>query len=221
MFVNSYTSANNAGSTNSGNSHAEAFLHESHRINNLQGGVWNSQTALSDGNLESQNGRLIAGKFGSTAYSGFVDGTNVDTDYAVYFRRSDPSSDNRQSGTFSISRNTNAFASSTPISPWDYQGANPSDAVLQVSLILSADVTGAQSANAIYDLGRAVGDNSGTIKGIRNTTTTNNSSTYTVTWALPSGISTGAAASGYVIVWIRYKGTASSDYLNNFSITYS
>jgi len=221
MFVNSYTSADNAGSTNSGNSHAEAFLHESHRLNNLQGGVWNSQTTLSDGNLESQNGKLIAGKFGSTAYSGFVDGTNVDTDYAIYFRRSDPSSDNRQNGTFTISRNTNAFASSTPISPWDYQGANPSDAVLQVSLILSADVTGAQTTNAVYDLGRSVGDNSGIIKGIRNTITTNNSTSYTVTWALPSGINTGAAASGYVIVWIRYKGTSASDYLNNFSITYS
>lgn len=221
MFVNSYTSATNAGSTNSGNSHAEAFLHESFRLNDLQGGTWNSQTTLSDGNLESQNGKLIAGKFGSSVYSGFVDGTSSDTDYAIYFRRSDPSSDNRQNGTFSISRNTNAFASTTPISPWDYGGANPSDAVLQVSLILSTDVTGAQAANAIYDLGRAVGDDSGAIKGIRNTISTNNSTTYTVNWALPGGISTGTASSSYVIIWIRYKGTSASDYLNNFSITYS
>jgi hypothetical protein len=206
--VNSYTAAV---STNNANSQTDVFVDEAQRYTNLNTVGWASGSALVDGNLQIQNNILIAGRWGD--YAAFTSGsTAASTTYANYFRNSVPGTTNRIGGTFTIIRNTNAFAASTPISAWGSGGR------LEVALILKADVTGAETANFYYDLGRAVGANSGTIIGIRNTITTNNTATYVVTWALPGGVSTGANGA---VLWIRYRNTPASDFITSLSITYN
>jgi hypothetical protein len=208
--INSYSTAQ----ATQGNTQIEYFLDEEYRMSDLQTDSWTSTTALSEGELEVQNGILRAPRWGN--YAGLSHGSTDSSDnYAQYFRRSDPSSDNRQNGTFKVTRNTNAFASSTPISAWGSGGE------LEIVMILSGDVSDTTTADAYYDLGRAVGDNSGTIKGIRDTITTNTSTVYQVSWALPAGINTGTAASTYVIFWVRYKNTSTGDYMSKLDITYS
>ena len=183
-------------------------------MEDLQTDSWTSTRELVDEELEVQNGILRAPRWGN--YPDLLPGSTDDADnYAQYFRRSDPASDNRQNGTFKVTRNTNAFASSTPISAWGSGGE------LEVVMILSGDVSGPTIADAYYDLGRAVGNDSGTIKGIRNTITTNTSTVYQISWALPAGVSTGTAASTYVIFWVRYKNTSTGDYMSRLDITYS
>ena len=208
--INSYSSAQ----ATQGNTQIEYFLDEEYRMEDLQTDSWTSTNSLVEGELEVQNGILRAPRWGN--YPALLYGsTDSAANYAQYFRRSDPASDNRQNGTFKVTRNTNAFASSTPISAWGSGGE------LEVVMILSGDVTGATTANAYYDLGRAVGNDSGTIKGIRNTITTNTSTVYQISWALPAGVSTGTAASTYVIFWVRYKNTSTGDYMSRLDITYS
>ena len=207
-YINSYTSAQ---STNNNNTQNDIFVDEAQRYTNLQTAGWASGSALVDGNLQVQNARLIVGRWGD--YGAFVSGsTSLSTSYANYFRDSIPGTTNRIAGTFSILRNTNAFAASTPISAWGSGGR------LEAVLVLKADVTGTETANFYYDLGRAVGSNAGNIIGIRNTITTNNTTTYTVTWALPAGVNTGANG---CVVWIRYRNTPNTDFIRSLTITYS
>jgi hypothetical protein len=206
--INSYTSPV---STNNNNSQTDIFVDEARRYTNLNTASWASSSVLIDGNLQVQNDRLIVGRWGD--YGAFLSGsTSAATTYANYFRDSIPGSTNRIAGTFSIFRNTNAFAASTPISAWDSGGR------LEAVLVLKSDITGPETANFYYDLGRAVGSNSGTIIGIRNTITTNNTTTYTVTWALPAGVNTGANG---CVIWIRYRNTPNTDFIRSLTITYS
>ena len=181
-------------------------------MTDLNSTTWDSTAALVDGNIEVQNGRLISAEYGNYP-SNTIGGTAGG--YSNYFRKSDPSSDNRQNGTFTITRNSNAFASTSPISQWGSGGE------LEVALILSSDITGDTTTNVVYDFGRVIGNDSGINKGILNTVITNNSTTYAVNWALPSGINTGTASSTYVAIWIRYNGTESTDYITQLNITYS
>ena len=207
-YINSYTSAQ---STNNNNTQNDIFVDEAQRYTNLQTAGWASGSSLVDGNLQVQNARLIVGRWGD--YGAFLSGsTSAATSYANYFRNSIPGTTNRIGGTFSILRNTNAFAASTPISAWGSGGR------LEAVLVLKADITGPETANFYYDLGRAVGANSGNIIGIRNTITTNNTTTYTVTWALPGGVSTGANG---CVIWIRYRNTPNTDFIRSLTITYS
>jgi hypothetical protein len=199
-------------STNGSNTQVEYFISESYRMTDLQTTTWNSSAALTNGNLQVRNGRLLVGQYGD--YPALTQGGGG-AGYAVYYRKSNPSSDNRQNGTLTLTRVANAFASSNIISAWD-SGAGE----LEMAMILSPDVTGPTSANNIYDFGRAVGSDSGNIKGIRNTISTNSSTVYSINWALPSGINTGLAASTYVILWIRYRSTTASDYLTKIDFTY-
>jgi hypothetical protein len=212
--VNSYAFAQ---STNNNNTQTEVFLDEARRYENLQTTSWDSAAALTDGNLQVQNGILINGRWGD--YGSFVSGsTSAATTYANYFRDSIPGTANRIGGTFSIVRNGSAFAASTPISAWNSGGR------LEAALVLKSDITGPETANVYYDLGRVVGDNlpplpaTPVIVGIRNTITTNNTTTYTVTWALPGGVNTGANG---CVVWIRYRNTPNTDYITSLTITYS
>ena len=206
--INSFTSPV---STNSNNSQTDVFVDEARRYTNLNTAGWASSSVLIDGNLQVQNAILIVGRWGD--YGAFLSGsTSAATTYANYFRDSIPGTTNRIGGTFSLVRNTNAFAASTPISAWDSGGR------LEAVLVLKSDITGPQSANFYYDLGRAVGANSGNIIGIRNTITTNNTTTYTVTWALPGGVSTGANG---CVIWIRYRNTPNTDFIRSLTITYN
>jgi hypothetical protein len=206
--INSYTTPV---STNNNNSQTDVFVDEARRYTNLQTSNWTSGSALVDGNIQVQNARLIVGRWGD--YTAFLSGsTAASTTYANYFRDSVPGSTNRIAGTFSIFRNTNAFAASTPISAWGSGGR------LEAVLVLKSDITGPETANFYYDLGRAVGSNSGTIIGIRNTITTNTTTTYTVTWALPAGVNTGANG---CVIWIRYRNTPNTDFIRSLTITYS
>jgi hypothetical protein len=206
--INSFTSPV---STNNNNSQTDVFVDEARRYTNLNTAGWASSSVLIDGNLQVQNAILIVGRWGD--YGAFLSGsTSAATTYANYFRDSIPGTTNRIGGTFSLVRNTNAFAASTPISAWDSGGR------LEAVLVLKSDITGPQSANFYYDLGRAVGANSGNIIGIRNTITTNNTTTYTVTWALPGGVSTGANG---CVIWIRYRNTPNTDFIRSLTITYN
>jgi hypothetical protein len=207
-YINSYTAAQ---STNNNNTQNDIFVDEAQRYTNLQTAGFASGSTLTDGNLQVQNARLIVGRWGD--YGAFVSGsTSLSTSYANYFRNSIPGSTNRIAGTFSILRNASAFAASTPISAWGSGGR------LEAVLVLKADITGAETANFYYDLGRAVGSNTGNIIGIRNTITTNNTTTYTVTWALPAGVNTGANG---CVIWIRYRNTPNTDFIRSLTITYS
>ena len=207
-YINSYTSAQ---STNNNNTQNDIFVDEAQRYTNLQTAGWASASVLTDGNLQVQNARLIVGRWGD--YGAFLSGsTSAATSYANYFRNSVPGSTNRIAGTFSILRNTSAFAASTPISAWGSGGR------LEAVLVLKADITGPETANFYYDLGRVVGANSGNIIGIRNSITVNNTTTYTVTWALPGGVSTGANG---CVIWIRYRNTPNTDFIRSLTITYN
>lgn len=200
--INSYTSAP---ATNENNTQAEYFLDEAYRMTDLNSITWASGSALVDGNLQVQNGRLVHAAHGD--YSS-------NTASGSYFRKSDPSSDNYQNGTFTITRNSNSFNSTNPISPWGSGGK------LEVALILSSDITGDTSANFIYDLGRVVGNDSGTTKGIQKSTGTNNSTTTVINWGLPSGVFTGLASSTYVAIWVKYGGVTSIEYITKLDIVY-
>jgi hypothetical protein len=207
-YINSYTASV---STNNTNAQTESFLDEARRYTNLNTSTWASSSILIDGNLQVQNTRLIVGRWGD--YGSFVSGsTSAATTYANYFRDSIPGTTNRIGGNFSIIRNTNAFAASTPISAWDSGGR------LEAVLVLKSDITGPQTSNVYYDLGRAVGSDLGTIKGIRNSITTNTTTTYTVTWALPSGINTGTNG---CVIWVRYRNTPNTDFITSLTITYN
>lgn len=207
--INSYTGSI---STNVTNSQTEYFLDEANRIKNLTTRSWDPTDLLANGELESQNGRLICAQYGNYPANN-TGGTAAG--YAQYFRTSTPGSNYRINGTLQLTVNNNAFASTPLISKWDSAGD------LQVALVLYADITGPTTASVVYDLGRPVGDNSGNIKGIRQTINSATGTTYNVTWALPLGITTGIAASAPVTIWVRYSNTANTDYITQMNIVYS
>jgi hypothetical protein len=205
--INSYTSPQ---STNNNNTQSETWYDEAWRVDDLSGTTWVSSSAIIDGELQVQNGRLICGRYGNN-YQSFVSGsTSASTVYAMYYRKSVPASNSRINGTFTFVRNGSAFAASSPISQWDSGGK------LEMAMILSTDTT------KTYDFGRAVGNNVGNISGIMNgAATTNNTTTYAINWALPGGINTGNISTDYVIIYVRYRNTASTDYITSMTIVYN
>lgn len=199
--INSYSSAQ---SGQNSNSQIEYFLDEAQRMTDLQasGSSFASGSALNDGELQVQNGRLIAGTHGD--YSGHVSGSTTESaTFSNYFRKCNPGTTNRQLGTVVL--NKNGFSGG--ISQWGSTGK------LQVAIILASDITDTESASTIYDLGREVGNDSGDFVGVQD-----NLSSNTYTWALPSGINT---ASDHVVLWVRFRNTTSSDYINQITVTFS
>ena len=204
--INSYASAQ---ATNNVNTQNEYFLDEAYRSPDGTSAHFSSGSALVDGNLQVQNGILICGRYGD--YASFVSGsTAASSVYANYYRESVPGTSFRINGTFTFIRNSNAFAATNPISKWGSGGK------LEMAMILSTDVS------KVYDLGRQVGDNTGNIYGIVNgAPLTNNSTTFMVNWAYPVGINTGNILTDYVIIFIRYRNTTSSDYISSFNVVYN
>ena len=181
--VNSYTSNQSTNTT-------EPFLDEARRYGDFQTTSWDSTATLTDGNLQVQNGRLIAGVAGD--YSGFSATTQE------YFRHlTVGSSTSAGSHTFSVS----GFSS---VSPWNSGGE------LEIAFVKESDVTGAKTASTVWDFGRAFGDNSGAIRGIV-VTGTGLSGTFS--------LGTANSGNGSLILYIKYNGVTTAKTINQFTVS--
>jgi hypothetical protein len=207
LSINSYTSPQ---ATNNSNTQTEVWLDEAYRTPSTAGSGWASGSALVDGNLQVQNGRLICGRYGNN-YQTFISGSTSDAaTYAMYYRKSITGTSARINGTFTFTRNANAFASVNPVSAWD-SGTGK----LEIAMYLST-----QPSN-IYDLGRNVGINDGNIYGICSSITTNNSTIWNVSWGYPELINTGDISTEYVVIMVRYRNTSNTDYITNIAVVYN
>ena len=128
--VNSYVSAQSTAKV-------EQFLDEDKRVESDYSTSWTSNSALTDGNLQVQNGRLVTGNTGD--YSGFTATDNY------YFRKFTGFSDGQTSGTFEMNNGSNVFAS---LSEWG------SGTGIQAILIDEDDIAGGVPSK-VYDLGKA------------------------------------------------------------------
>lgn len=181
--VNSYISAQ---STNT----VEPFLDEARRYGDFQTTSWDSTAALTDGNLQVQNGRLIAGVAGD--YPSFVASTQE------YFRALTVTAA-RSSGTHTFS--VSSFSS---VSPWGSGGE------LEIAFAKTADITGAETAAPIWDFGRVFGDNPGDIRGIVESGT-GLSGTFS--------LGTFNSGTGDLILYIKYNGVTTTKTVNQFTVT--
>jgi len=129
--VNSYVSAQSTAKI-------EHFLDEDKRVESDYSTSWTSNSALTDGNLQVQNGRLVTGNTGD--YSGFTATNNY------YFRKFTGFSIGQTSGTFAMNTGTNVFAS---LSEWG------SGTGIQAILIDEDDISAGGVPSKVYDLGKA------------------------------------------------------------------
>ena len=150
-------------------------------------GAFLSSASLSNGDLQVRNGRLVHPNTGD--YSGFTG----DQDYYRIFTPTGP----KANGTITIDRD--GFASF--VEPWGGSGA------LQAAFYIYGDTN-------IYDLGRAVGDDTGIIKGIRN----GSPSGELINWSLPAGKY--ATPSNPFILIIRFTVENISNWINTITVTW-
>jgi len=165
----------------------EYFYDEQYRNIDENSDGWTSANALTDSNLQVQNGRLINGLYAS--YGGFSATTQS------YHRNWIPQNSNGN-GTMDIDRTGfTEFVES-------YQGGSS-----KLQIIFRAN-------GKIYDLGRAVGDDSGSIYGIRDSI-----SGEIITWALPTGdtVNNGNPFKMEII----FYGEGSGDYINDITMTFN
>lgn len=181
--VNSYSSAQ---STNT----VEFFLDEAKRYGDFQTSSWTSTTTLADGNLQVQNGRLIAGVAGD--YPTFV-ATTQD-----YFRALTVTP-NTSPGTFSFL--VSGFSS---ISPWGSGGE------LEIAFAKATDVNGPETATILWDFGRALGNVSGNIVGIV-TGTLGLSGTFS--------LGTFNSGNGSLILYIKYNNVTTAKIISQFTVS--
>ena len=176
----------------------EPFLGESRRYTNLNNAGWTSANALTNGNLQVQNGRLIGGNVGN--YSGFTGIQNFYRLYSGYL-------EGKTGGTFNIS--TTGF---TSLNEWDSGAVG-----VEVAIILQEDVTGNTTSNKIYDLGRAQqnGPASGNIYG----TKIGNVGPLSGNWSLGTNGTIGA--SGNIILWVKFSSPDLTNTLTNINLTVS
>jgi hypothetical protein len=127
--VNSYVSAQSTATV-------EPFLDEDKRVTSDYTTAWTSTNALSSGELQVQNGRLVTGNTGD--YSGF-------TGIQYFFRKFTGMSVGGASGTFDLDNGSNVFSS---LNEWG------SGAGIQAILVDVDDLTGT-SPSKVYDLGKA------------------------------------------------------------------
>ena len=185
--VNSYSSAQSTNTT-------EYFLDEARRYSNFLTATasisWASGSALTDGNLQVQNGRLIAGVAGD--YTAFTATTQE------YFRALTVTSFTAGgTHTFTVS----GFSS---VSQWGSGGE------LEISFVKAADVTGAKTASTVWDFGRAFGNNSGNIKGIV-VSGTGLSGTFS--------LGTDNSGNGSLILYIKYNGVTTAKVISQFTVS--
>jgi hypothetical protein len=181
--VNSYSSAQSTNTT-------EPFLDEARRYGDFQTTSWTSINALTDGNLQVQNGRLIDGRAGD--YAAFTATTQE------YFRALTVTSFTAGgTHTFTVS----GFSS---VSQWGSGGE------LEISFVKAADVTGAKTASTVWDFGRAFGNNSGNIKGIV-VSGTGLSGTFS--------LGTDNSGNGSLILYIKYNGVTTAKVISQFTVS--
>jgi len=173
----------------------EYFDDEDKRWFAIDSGSWNNQQTLIDGRLEVNNGRLISGKWGSYGGVLFTDGEQF------YYRPFTPTNAN-ENGTIVIARNGFSGLS-------DIVGVWSGSDDLQMAFVLANE-----SGSSIYDLGREVGDDSGSIYGIRNGAVSGD----TITWGLPSGKQT--TNSNPLVLMVRFNDTSNTDYLTQLTVTF-
>jgi hypothetical protein len=172
----------------------EYFDDEDKRWTSITSQSWNNQQTLFDGRLETNNGRLISGKWGSYGGVFFTDGEQF------YYRPFTPTNAN-ENGTIVIARS--GFSGLSNI-----MGVWSGSDDLQMAFVMASE-----TGSTVYDLGRAVGANSGSIKGIRDSI-----SGDTITWGLPPGKQT--TNSDPVILMVRFNDTINSDYLTQLTVTF-
>ena len=173
----------------------EYFNDEVRRYYSETSKSWDSTVALIDGQLQVQNGRLIDGQ-----YADYPTHTGNDNYYYRYFT---PQNGN-VGGTITILKN-GIFVGSTILGEWG------SSAELQMAFFIDSEA----GAN-IYDLGRAVGDNSGSnVFGIRDGAVSGD----TITWGLPTGKSTDN--SDPLILAVRFVSTTAIEYLTRLTVTFN
>ena len=176
----------------------EPFLGESRRYTNLNNAGWTSANALTNGNLEVQNGRLIGGNQGN--YSGFTGIQN-------YYRLFSGYTNGRTGGTFNFS--ATGF---TSLNPW-----NSGLTGVEAAIIIQEDVTGNTTANKIFDLGRAqqTGAVTGNIYGVK----IGSVGPLNGDWSFGTNATVGP--SGNLILWIRFSSPDLTNALTNLNLTVS
>ena len=184
--VNSYTSAQSTNTT-------EYFLDEARRYGDFQTTSWDNTATLTDGNLQVQNGRLINGKVGD--YTAFTATTQE------YFRALTVNSF-ASNGSFNFS--VSGFSS---ISPWGSGGA------LEIAFAKVSDVTGAKTANILWDFGQAFNpSNVGAVRGIV-VGSLGLSGTFT--------LGTINSGNGSLVLYIKYNNVTTANVISQFTVSMS
>ena len=174
----------------------EYFDDEDKRWHAIDSSSWNNQHTLVNGRLQVNNGRLINGGFG-----GYPSPSFPASNEQFYYRPFTPTNAN-ENGTIVIPRSGFSGLSNI-VGVWS--GSDD----LQMAFVLANE-----SGSTIYDLGREVGDNSGSIEGIRNGDTSGN----TITWALPSGKQT--INSNPLVLMVRFINVTANDYITQLTVTF-
>ena len=176
----------------------EPFLGESRRYTNLNNAGWTSANALTNGNLEVQNGRLIGGNQGN--YSGFTGIQN-------YYRLFSGYTNGRTGGTFNFT--ATGF---TSLNAW-----NSGLTGVEAAIIIQEDVTGNTTASKIFDLGRAqqTGAVTGNIYGVK----IGSVGPLSGDWSFGTNATVGP--SGNLILWIRFSSPDLTNTLTNLNLTVS
>ena len=176
----------------------EPFLGESRRYTNLNNPGWTSTNALTNGNLEVQNGRLIGGNQGN--YSGFTGIQN-------YYRLFSGYVNGRTGGTFNFT--ATGF---TSLNAWD-SGLTG----VEAAIIIQEDVTGNTTANKIFDLGRA--QQNGAVSGNIYGTKIGSVGPLSGDWSFGTNATVGL--SGNLILWIKFSSPDLTSSLTNLNLTVS
>ena len=176
----------------------EPFLGESRRYTNLNNAGWTSANALTNGNLEVQNGRLIGGNQGN--YSGFTGTQN-------YYRLFSGYTNGLTGGTFNFT--ATGF---TALNAWD-SGLTG----IEAAIIIQEDVTGNTTASKIFDLGRA--QQNGAVSGNIYGTKIGDVGPLSGDWSFGTNATVGA--SGNLIIWIRFSSPDLTSTLTNLNLTVS
>ena len=200
--VNSYVSAQSTATI-------EYFLDEDKRDTGFTQTAWTPSATLTTGNLQVQNGRLIAGNIGD--YSGF-------TGAQYYYRTFSGYSEGGSSGDFDFNNGSNVFST---------LGAWGSGADLEMIILKPEDVSagvpskiydfGRAQANAVAATGVAVPGGTSDVYGIKLGSVGGLAGTGDNGWSF--GTNTTIGASGELVLLIKYSSASETNQLNQLSIT--
>jgi len=171
----------------------EYFDDEYRRYNGINSSSWDPTSSLSSSQLQVQNERLIDGRHADYASFG----------YDNYYYRVFTPTNNNVGGTITVVKT--GFAGKTNIvDKWNSTGS------LQMVFYLPSE-----SGSATYDLGRAVGDDLGSIYGVRDGGASGN----VLTWALPAGKQ--VTSTDPFVAAVRYISASATDYITQLTMTFN